>query len=458
MKIVRYKKKNRFITTYIIAGGFLLVIVLGTLILHLPIASATGQSVAFSDALFTATTSVCVTGLVTLPTYSTWSVFGQVVILLLIQMGGLGVITFTTVFLQVMKRRIGMRERQLIRDAYNLETDNGMGIMVKKVILGTFLVEGIGAILYSFVFVPEFGAAGIWKSIFNAISAFCNAGMDLLGPSSLIPYQTNLLVNLVTMALVILGGIGFPIWFMSIDAIKRAVREKLSPRQVIQGMPLYAKAVFFMTFVLLFGGGVIIFCMEYHNENTIGTLSLGNKILASLFQSMTTRTAGFCSIPQEGLRRCTVIVCCALMFIGGSPSGTAGGIKTTTILILVASLVSALSERNNTEIFHRKIHADRVRKAMSVFSLSFVVMLISLTAFCMVQEGAFEDCLYEVASAIATVGLSRDLTSKLTLGGKLVIVATMYMGRIGPISLSLFFNTTKYVNSIQYPEESMPVG
>lgn len=458
MKIYRQKKKNRFITTYIIAGGFLLVIVLGTILLSLPIASATGQAVSFSDALFTATTSVCVTGLVTLPTYSAWSIFGQVVILLLVQMGGLGVITFTTVFLLIMKRRVGMRERQLIRDAYNLDTDNGMSQMVKKVILGTFIVEGTGAVLYCFAFVPEFGISGVWKSIFNAVSAFCNAGMDLLGPSSLIPYQTNVLVNLVTMALIILGGIGFPIWFMSIDAIKKMWKEKMSFGQVIKGMPLYAKAVFFMTVVLTVGGALLVLIMEFHNERTIGNLAFGDKVLASFFQSITTRTAGFCTIPQEGLRRCTIIVCCFMMFIGGSPSGTAGGIKTTTILILGASLFSALSERNNTELFHRRIHADRVRKAMSVFSLSFIVMLISLTIFCMVQEGAFEDCLYEVASAIATVGLSRDLTSSLTLGGKLVIVATMYMGRIGPISLSLFFNTTKYVNSIQYPEESMPVG
>ena len=360
--------------------------------------------------------------------------------------------------MQLLGQRIGLRENQLIRDAYNLDTHKGMSILVRKIVKGTFLVESIGAVLYSFVFVPQYKISGIWISIFNSVSAFCNAGMDIIGPNSLIDYQSNVAVNLITMVLIIIGGIGFPIWFLTVDKIKEYVHGKISLRKIIKSLPLYAKAVFSVTAALIFGGAITIFILEYTNDRTIGNLPLGDKILASLFQSVTTRTAGFCTIPQEGLRRCTIIICSILMFIGGSPSGTAGGIKTTTFMILVASLLSSLSERTNTEVFNRRINAETVRKATSIFSLSFFVMVISLIAFCAVQPGAFEDCLYEVVSAIGTVGLSRNLTSSLTLPAKLIIVVTMYLGRIGPISLALFFNTKKYINLIQYPEENLPIG
>lgn len=458
MKLKRQKKKSRFITTYIISGGFLLLILLGTVLLHLPWASSTGVCVPWSDALFTATTSVCVTGLVTVPTYCTWSYFGQAVILILIQLGGLGVISFTILFLQLLGKKIGLRESQLIKDAYNLDKNNGMDILVRKIFVGTFIVEGIGALFYSFVFVPEYGISGIWKSIFNSVSAFCNAGMDILGPSSLVSYQSNIAVNLITMALIILGGIGFPIWFLTIDKIKEYKKGDISLKRLIRSLPLSAKAVLTVTAILILSGAVLIFALEYSNKETIGTLPLGDKILTSLFQSVTTRTAGFCSISQSGLRRSTIIICCVLMFIGGSPSGTAGGIKTTTFLILAASMFSAVSGRDHTEVFKRKINADTVRKAMSIFTLNLLVFVISLLVFCIVQPSSFENCIYEVVSAIGTVGLSRDLTPSLNLAGKIVIIVTMYLGRIGPISLALFFNTKKYVNLIQYPEENISIG
>ena len=458
MKLHRKAKKRSFITTYIIAGGFLSLIILGAVILHLPIASANGAAVPFADSLFTSTTAVCVTGLVTVPTFSSWSPLGQAVILILIQLGGLGVISFTILFMQILGKKIGLHEKQLIKDAYNLDTNKGMSILVKRIFRGAFVIETLGAILYSFIFVPEFGPSGIWKSVFNSVSAFCNAGMDILGPDSLMPYRSNVAINLITAGLIITGGIGFPIWFIITDKIKEYFKEKTNPRKLFKTLPIYVKTVIFVTAALIFAGTALILVLEFTNERTIGNLPFGEKILASFFQSVTTRTAGFCTVPQEGLRRCTVIVCSVLMFIGGSPSGTAGGIKTTTFTVLVASLISALSERNNTEILKRTLNAETVRKATSVFSLSFFVMIISLTAFCAVQPGAFEDCLYEVVSAIGTVGLSRNLTPSLTLPAKLIIIATMYLGRIGPISLALFFNTKKNVNLIQYPEGKMPIG
>lgn len=458
MKLKRRKRKSGFITTYIIAGGFLLLIILGTLLLRLPFSSADGAGVSWADALFTATTSVCVTGLVTLPTFSAWSYFGQAVILALIQLGGLGLISFTILFLQVLGKKIGLRESQLIQDAYNLDSSNKIGLLVKKIFKGTFLIEGIGTLLYCFVFVPEYGISGVWKSVFNAVSAFCNAGMDILGPSSLIPYQSNLAVNLITIALIVLGGIGFPVWFYAVDRIKKSKENRVSLRKTLISMPLYIKTVLFMTFLLIFAGALLVFIFEFNNAETLGRLSLSDKILASFFQSVTTRTAGFCSISQSGLRPGTVIICCVLMFIGGSPSGTAGGIKTTTFLIIAASMFSAVSGRDSTELFGRKINSETVRKAMSVFSLSFFVLIVSFLLICAFVPGSFESCLYEVVSAIGTVGLSRDLTPQLNLAGKLIIVATMYLGRIGPISLALFFNTKKYTNLIELPEENIPIG
>lgn len=456
MKIHHPKKYTRFTTTYIISGGFLAVIIAGAILLHLQISSATNTAVSFADSLFVATSSVCVTGLSTIPTHSSWSFFGQLIIVFLMQIGGLGIITFTTIFLQLMKKRIGLRELQLIRDAYNLDTDRGMDVLVAKVFKLALTIEAIGALLYCFVFVPEFGLIGIWKSIFNAVSAFCNAGLDVLGDDSLIPYKDNVLVNLVTDSLIVLGGIGFPIIILMLERIQEFKKKK--PLRQIFRLSLYEKTVLFMTFILIFVGAFLIFIMEYENDSTIGDLPLYQKILASIFQSITTRTAGFCTVPQENLRRCTMLISCFLMFIGGSPSGTAGGIKTTTFIILAKSLFSSLSERTNTEIFSRKIAAQNVRRAMSVFMLNFIVMLISLTLFCIVQPGNFEDCLYEVVSAIGTVGLSRAFTPGLLLPGKLIIIATMYLGRIGPISLALFFNTKKYVNLIDYPEENIPIG
>lgn len=456
MKIHHPKKYTRFTTTYIISGGFLAVIIAGAILLHLQISSATNTAVSFADSLFVATSSVCVTGLSTIPTHSSWSFFGQLIIVFLMQIGGLGIITFTTIFLQLMKKRIGLRESQLIRDAYNLDTDRGMDVLVAKVFKLALTIEAIGALLYCFVFVPEFGLIGIWKSIFNAVSAFCNAGLDVLGDDSLIPYKDNVLVNLVTDSLIVLGGIGFPIIILMLERIQEFKKKK--PLRQIFRLSLYEKTVLFMTFILIFVGAFLIFIMEYENDSTIGDLPLYQKILASIFQSITTRTAGFCTVPQENLRRCTMLISCFLMFIGGSPSGTAGGIKTTTFIILAKSLFSSLSERTNTEIFSRKIAAQNVRRAMSVFMLNFIVMLISLTLFCIVQPGNFEDCLYEVVSAIGTVGLSRAFTPGLLLPGKLIIIATMYLGRIGPISLALFFNTKKYVNLIDYPEENIPIG
>lgn len=453
-----YRKRKEFTTTRIIALGFLGAIAIGTLLLMLPISATSGEVTNFVDSLFTATTSVCVTGLVTVPTYAHWTIFGQIIIAVLAQIGGLGVITFTMLFLMALGKKIGLKQRLLIQDAYNLDTIQGMVVLIKKVLKGTLLVEGIGALLYMTVFIPQFGWIGIWKSVFNAISAFCNAGMDVLGPDSLAAYVGNPVVNFTTMALIILGGIGFPVWWSVLDVLRDKKRRRQTLPMRLHHLPLHTKMVLFMTVSLIVGGALLVFCLEYDNPQTLGNLSWGKKIMASLFQSVTTRTAGFFTISQAGLRNATAMICCLFMFIGGSPSGTAGGVKTTTVAILVLTVISIINGRNDTEMFGRKINGNLVRRALSIYMVSFCVMILAVIALAIVQPGNFIDCLFEVMSAIATVGLTRDFTTSLTLAGRIIIILTMYIGRIGPISLALFFNSKHFVNLKTYPEERVRVG
>lgn len=453
-----HRKGKEFTTTRIIASGFLATILVGTLLLMLPISASSGEATSFIDSLFTSTTSVCVTGLVTVPTYEHWSLFGQIIIALLAQIGGLGIVTFTMMFLVVMGKYIGLKQRLLIQDAYNLDTIQGMVVMIKNIVYGTLLVEGIGALITMTVLVPQFGWIGIWKSIFHSISAFCNAGMDVIGPDSLAPYVGNPVMNITTMVLILLGGLGFPVWWSVVFTLKKRKKQHKTMGMAIHTLPLHTKMVLVITAVLIFAGALLVFILEYNNPETLGNLPLLEKIQASFFQSVTTRTAGFLTISQKGLRSATVIICCILMFIGGSPSGTAGGVKTTTVAILALTVISIIRGRKDTEIFGRKINENNVRRALSIVVVSLGVMIIALVALTVVQPGDFVDCLYEVTSAIGTVGLSRDFTTSLNLIGKIIIIITMYIGRIGPISLALFFNAKRFVNLKTYPEEKVRVG
>ena len=457
--MIHQKKHKRFITTKIIAYGFFLTILVGSLLLMLPICQSGEMEVSYIDALFTATTSVCVTGLVTLPTYLAWSGFGQFIILILVEIGGLGIITFTMLFLLIMGKKIGLRERMLIADAYNIDTSRGLVILVKRIVLGTLAVQGVGALLYMIVFVPEFGLKGIWHSIFLSASAFCNAGMDTMFANSLEPYVFHPLVNFTSMALIILGGIGYPVWWYFLERLRLWKNNNFRFIKAKSRMPLSVKIAVSVSLFLIFGGMLIILGLEYNNPDTLGKMNFWQKLQAALFQSITLRTAGFFTIPQENFRISTSIVHCIWMFIGGPPSGTAGGIKTTTITVLMLTIISILRGRDETESFHRSISGTIVRKAMSIFAVSFTVLLVSTIALAAVQPDAnFMDCLYETISAISTIGLTRAFTGELNLLGKIIIIVTMYIGRIGPISLSLFFNTGRNENLIRYPEENVSVG
>ncbi len=450
------KKTFALSTTHIIMLSFLVVILVGSLLLALPISSASGEAVAWLDALFTATTATCVTGLVTLPTVTTWSVFGQVVILVLIQVGGLGVITIMSALMILLHKRMGITDRLLIQDAFNLNSLSGIVRFVKRVLWGTFLVEGIGALLYMIVFVPEFGPRGIWISVFTSISAFCNAGIDIIAENSLCNYATNPIINTVTSLMIILGGIGYIVWW-DVAGLGKDLAEK--KRRGFRNLSLHSKIVIATTFILICGGGLLIFVFEYNNPLTIGNLSVFDKIQVSLFQSVTTRTAGFASIPQQNLTNASSFLCLLLMFIGGSPVGTAGGVKTVTVAVLIASVSATIQGKHEVSLFNRSISKQAVSKAVAVIAMSFAIMAASTLLLYSVSNADTMDVLFETISATATVGLTRDLTPRLDAAGKAIIIGTMYLGRVGPISLALALNSkSKHQNIIKNPTEEICVG
>lgn len=450
------KKKLLLSTTQMIMLSFLAVILLGSLLLTLPISSASGEAVPYLDALFTATTATCVTGLVTLPTVTTWSVFGQVVILILLQVGGLGVITIMSALMILLHKRMGINDRLLIQDAFNLNSLSGIVRFVKRVLTGTFLIEGIGALLYMTVFVPEYGPRGIWVSVFTSISAFCNAGIDIIAENSLCDYALNPVINTVTSLLIILGGIGYVVWWDLIGVGKTLPRKKYKR---FQNLSLHSKIAISTTLILIFGGGILIFLFEYYNPLTIGNLSVFDKIQVSLFQSVTTRTAGFATIQQQDMTNATSVLCLLLMLIGGSPVGTAGGIKTVTIAVLLVSAWATIQNKQDVSLFNRNISKQAVNKAVAVAMMSFSILFISTILLSAVSDADTLDVLFETVSATATVGLTRNLTPYLNAAGKIIIIGTMYLGRVGPISLALALNSgKKHHNIIKNPTEEISVG
>ncbi len=450
------KRKKILTTTHIIMLSFLGLIAIGTCLLSLPASTANGEATPFIDALFTATTSTCVTGLVTVPTASHWSLFGQIVILLLIQTGGLGVITLISAFAFFLNKKISLSDRVLLQDAFNLNSLDGLTSFVKKVVIGTFIVEGVGALLYMTVFVPEFGAKGIWISVFNSISAFCNAGIDIIGENSLANYSTSPIVNIVTCLLIILGGLGFVVWFDILGSIKS---KRFRKSKVLSCLSLHSKIAIVSTLILIGVGAVLTFAFEYNNPATMQGMSLGEKIAACVFQSVTTRTAGFFTIPQENLSNGTSLISIVLMFIGGSPIGTAGGVKTVTITVLFVSALAAVKGKNEVELFNRAINEKTVKKAAAVVVTSGTIAFISTLLLVAVTDAPFLDIIYETVSATATVGLSRNLTPTLNNAGKLIITISMFLGRVGPISLAFALNFKKEKkNIIKNPTEDISVG
>jgi trk system potassium uptake protein TrkH len=452
--------KKELSTTQIIMLGFLVLILIGALLLMLPICSSEGTFTPFLTSLFTATTCVCVTGLVVVDTYAHWSTIGHLVMLVLIQCGGLGVVTLSTYILTLLGQKIGLKQRLLLEDALNLDTMSGLLRFIKKVFKGTLIVEGIGALLYMLVFVPEMGIKGAWVSVFNAVSAFCNAGIDIIGATSLAAYVDNPLINITTMLLIIIGGIGFVVWWDVLKVIGMYRSGEVHKRHLWNRLRLHSKIVLVASAGLTLAGFVFVLLLEWSNPLTLGPLRFTAKLQAAMFQSVTLRTAGFFTISQKGLYNSTAFLCLILMFIGGSPVGTAGGIKTTTAAVLFAAMRSTIKGKSFTAVFGRKINAATVRKALSITLISIsatILALIIMLTFC---EGDFMDLSFEVFSALGTVGLTRDVTSGLNTIGRLLIIVCMYLGRTGPISLVIALNhiNVKKAVLIEYPEESITVG
>lgn len=339
---------------------------------------------------------------------------------------------------------------------FNLNTLSGLETFIKKVIIGTFVVEGIGACLYMIVFIPEFGLKGIWISVFTSVSAFCNAGIDIISENSLCDYALNPLINITTCLLIILSGTGYIVWW----DVLRVCRERQSKNTKFwRSLTLHSKIAISTTMVLIFVGGLLILLFEYNNANTIQNYTLFEKIEVALFQSVTTRTAGFATVPQENLTNASAIVCLLLMFIGGSPVGTAGGIKTVTFAVLVASAIATIKNQKEANLFGRALPKEAVSKATAVTCMSFAIMFTSTVLLSAVTNADALDIFYETVSATATVGLTRNLTPFLNVYGKLIIIATMYLGRVGPISLAIAFNFKKEKkNIIKNPIEEISVG
>jgi trk system potassium uptake protein TrkH len=316
----------------------------------------------------------------------------------------------------------------------------------------------MGALLYLPVFVPEYGAKGVWYAVFHAISAFCNAGIDLLGENSLMPYVHNVWMNVVTMLLIIVSGIGFIVWFDVIDVFRKRIQQGKGGLGFFQSLKLHSKVVLTMTVGLLLSGAVLYFVFECHNERTIGDFTLGQKILAACFQSVTTRTAGFATISQKGLTTPSVVVTLFLMFTGGSPVSTAGGVKTTTIAIIILTVVATVRGREDVTCFNRRIPEKTARKALAVVLISFMASVVAIITMMIFEKGEAVDQIFEVYSALGTVGITRDYTSVVGLAGKIILCICMYLGRIGPITMVLVFTMRDKQTMARLPEENVTVG
>ncbi len=451
MENIKQKIKNsRPARSTIIAIGFFAIIVLGTLLLMLPFATKTGESTTFLGALFTSTSATCVTGLVQYDTFTHWTLFGQLVILTLIQIGGLGFITFGVYAMMLMRKKIGLEDRELVHDSLNSIKLGGAVNFVKRIVTGTLVIEGIGALILSFRFVGELGFfRGVYYGIFHSISAFCNAGFDLLGFRekfcSLVPYQNDPVVILTISALVIVGGIGFAVW----DDV---TTHKLH----IKKYQLHSKIVLFVTSILLLFG--TLFFMYSENNTVLKDMPFGEKLLSSFFAAVTPRTAGFNSVDVASMSTAGKVLTAVFMFIGGSPGSTAGGVKTTTVIVILLFILAYVKKKPSSFIFRRSITEDLVKKASTVFFINFSLIVTAITLITLSQPLELSDVVLETVSAMSTVGMTAGITRDLTGFSQIVIIILMYCGRIGSLSFALSFSEKRKKLNIRYPSEDILIG
>lgn len=437
--------------TKIVAGGYLALLIIGTFLLMLPVSAKNGEWTAFPDALTTATSASCVTGLIVFDTFTHWSFFGQAVLLLLIQTGGLGYMTIITLISVLIGRKIGIRERGLLKESTNALQMGGLISLAKKAIIGTLLFEGAGAVVLSLCFLKYFEPLkAVWFGIFHSVSAFCNAGFDLMGAiepySSLTQFYSDPVVLITICILIFTGGIGFIVW-----------NDFCTHKFRIHKYKLHSKIALFTSICLILSGAVLMFILEF--GTTLGNMSIPDKILNSFFASVSARTAGMNSFDLAASSPATYLINIIFMLIGGSPGSTAGGMKTTTIAVLVLAGWANMRNAKHVNIFGRRLEEDVVRKALTVTMIYF-----SLTVFSSILIGltnpsfSLAEILFEVSSAIGTVGLSVGVTGNVNLFGQILLTLLMYCGRVGSMSFAMIFTEVKAPSHIQMPSEKIIIG
>lgn len=434
----------------LIASGFFVIIITGTLLLMLPWATKPGESTSFLTALFTATSATCVTGLVVADTFTHWTLFGQTVLLCLIQIGGLGFITLGITVSMLLRKKIGLKERGLLRESFNVLELRGLVRLTKRIICGTLLFELAGAVILAFCFIPSTGVLqGIYYGIFHSISAFCNAGFDLMGRtspfSSLTSYNSHPVVMLTIMLLIIIGGIGFYVW-----------NDIYEHRLHFRKYSLHAKIVITSTLVLIFGGALFFYCIE--GNGLFARMGTADKLLNSLFCSVTPRTAGFNTVDVGAMSDAGKLFTILLMFIGGAPGSTAGGVKVTSVVVLFIFIKANLTRTVGNNIFGRRIEDETLQKASAIFCVNLTLAVTASIFLCALQNINGIDVLLEVFSAIGTVGMSAGLTTTLGVPAKMIIILLMYLGRVGSLSFAMSFTDKKKIAHVMQPAEKISVG
>lgn len=447
--------------TRMIALSFALVIFTGSVLLSLPMSNMPGQSISYLDSLFVATSAVCVTGLLPVAIVNQFNLFGQTVIIFLMQIGGLGLMSLLALLLTVMRRKLHYSEKRMLADSLNKNDTDDIPRFLHNIFKYTMIFEGVGVILFCIRLVPEYGLFhGIYNSIFLSVSAFCNAGIDNMTASSLAVYATDPLINLTVCGLIITGGLGFAVWF---DLRKNIVKfGKNSIKKIWTSLTVHTRLVIIVTSILLASGTLLVVLFEYNNMGTLGWMSLPEKIMCGFFQSTTLRTAGFSTIDYSLLRDSTLFIMLAYMLIGGSPGGTAGGIKTTTFALMFLLIGSEVRNAEHITVFKRSIPRATFQKGFAICVMYICILFTAITILTLTDgERGFLPLAFEAFSAIATVGLSAGVTPLLSVIGKIIIISLMYIGRVGPISIILSLMRLRQnakANSLVYPHGDVLIG
>lgn len=444
------KKRTKLTYTKVITIGFALLIFIGAFLLMLPISSRSGEWTPFTNALFTSTSATCVTGLIVYDTFSHWSIFGQLTIITLIQIGGLGFMTIITMFSFLLKRRIGLRERRLLMESSGSPELRGVIRMIRKILYGTFITEAVGAVLLSIRFIPEMGfLRGVYNAVFHSISAFCNAGFDLMGRyeafSSLTLFYDDILVNLTICGLIIVGGVGFVVW-----------NDIFNLRTRLRKYSLQSKIVLTTTALLLLVGTVLFYVFE--SQGILKGMPEYKRWLVAFFQSVTSRTAGFNTANLSAMSHSAVIIFCILMFIGGSPGSTAGGVKTTTFAVLVLSAFTSARRSNDITVFKKRLEERTARQASAVVVTYVLVIALAVMIICAIEPFSLTEVVFEVVSAMGTVGVTMGITPQLSVASRYIIIILMYAGRVGGLTLMLTLAEKRKQVAVKRPAEQVLIG